>query len=46
MSSVLKTLTAFPRLVEAHFRKKYKNNKMYATNLNNMLYTLSLTVQR
>lgn len=43
ISHALKTLTqvTFPQLVEGFFRKKFRGSKLAATNLNNMLYTLS-----
>jgi hypothetical protein len=48
ISNALKTLTqtSFPQLIEAHFRKKYKGSKLAATNLNNMLYTLSSSISK
>lgn len=35
------TQTPFPYLVDSYFKKKFKGSKLAATNLNNMLYSLS-----
>ena len=44
----LRTLTqvTFPQLVEGFFRKKFRGSKLAATNLNNMLHTLSCATAR
>jgi len=40
------TLTTFSQLIEGYFRKKFKGSKLAATNLNNMLYSLSYYISR
>lgn len=40
------TLTSCAQLVDCFFRKKFKGSKLAATNLNNMLYSLSYYVAR
>lgn len=40
------TQLSFPQLVEGFFRKKFKGSRLAATNLNNMLYTLSHATAR
>lgn len=48
INNALKTLTqvTFPQLIEGYFRKKFKGSKLAATNLNNMLYTLSSIISK
>jgi hypothetical protein len=48
INNALKTLTqlTFPQLIEGYFRKKFKGSKLAATNLNNMMYTLSSTITK
>lgn len=48
INNALKTLTqlSFPQLIEGYFRKKFKGNKLAATNLNNMMYTLSSIISK
>ena len=40
------TLSTFPQQIEHFFNKKFKSSKLAATNLNNMLYSLSYHISK